>query len=102
MVDYPSIRDVAVKQSFPVTATLFSATKPGDILATINYLSTVDFEFGAVARLEDFLSSTGIARPMLVTDQGIVAAGLVDRIRAHLPKRDPLAVFDKTPSNPTE
>ena len=39
---------------------------------------------------------------MLVTDQGIVAAGLADRVRAHLPKRDPLAVFDKTPSNPTE
>ena len=39
---------------------------------------------------------------MPVANQGIVAAGLVDRIRAHLPKRDPLAVFDKTPTNPTE
>jgi len=39
---------------------------------------------------------------MLVTDRGIVAAGLVDQICRKLPKKSLAAVFDQTPSNPTE
>lgn len=62
-------------------------------MATINYLSAIDFEFGAAARLEDILSSVGIARSMPVANQGIVAAGLVDRVRAQLPKRDPVLQY---------
>jgi choline dehydrogenase len=52
---------------------------------------------GAVASLEGELGSLGIARPMLVTDPGVVAAGLVDRVLAHL---DDVVVFDEVRPNP--
>ena len=52
---------------------------------------------GAVARLEGELGSLGITRPMLVTDPGVVAAGLVDRVLAHL---DNVVVFDGVRPNP--
>lgn len=71
-------------------------------MSFINYLTKIEFEFGAVARLQAVLSDLGISRPLLVTDPGIVAAGIVDQIRARLPKHHPIAVFDQTTSNPTE
>ncbi len=52
---------------------------------------------GAVARLGGELGSLGITRPMLVTDPGVVAAGLVDRVLAHL---DNVVVFDGVRPNP--
>jgi 4-hydroxybutyrate dehydrogenase len=71
-------------------------------MSIINYMSTVDFDFAAVAGLETTLSDLGIARPMLVTDPGIVDAGIVDQTQAHLSKCTLAAIFDQTPSNPTE
>ena len=52
---------------------------------------------GAVARLGGELGSLGITRPMLVTDPGVVAAGLVDRVLAHL---DNVVAFDGVRPNP--
>ena len=37
-----------------------------------------------------------------MTDQGVRAAGLVDRVTAHFGGSIPFSVFDRTPSNPTE
>jgi alcohol dehydrogenase class IV len=47
------------------------------------------------------LERAGIRKPLLVTDVGVRAAGLLDRALAVLGER-PYAVFDGTPSNPTE
>jgi 4-hydroxybutyrate dehydrogenase len=44
----------------------------------------------------------GIGRPLVVTDPGVRAAGLVDRVTAQLDGSIPFTVFDRTPSNPTE
>jgi 4-hydroxybutyrate dehydrogenase len=43
----------------------------------------------------------GITRPLIVTDQGVAAAGLLSRLTEALPGID-AAVFDGTPPNPTE
>jgi choline dehydrogenase len=52
---------------------------------------------GAVASLGDVLESLGVTRPLLVTDPGVVAAGLLDRLLEHV--RDPV-VFDQVRPNP--
>ena len=69
-------------------------------MTTISYLTWIEFEFGAAARLGELARSLGTLRPMIVTDRGVVAAGLVEPIVAALGGRPP--VFDETPANPTE
>jgi len=70
-------------------------------MALINYITQVQLDFGALALLPQELERAGITRPMLVTDAGVRAAGLLDRTVAALAGRAH-AVFDATPSNPTE
>ena len=43
----------------------------------------------------------GITRPLIVTDAGVKAAGILQKALDNLPGM-PVAVFDQTPSNPTE
>ncbi len=52
---------------------------------------------GAVSSLASETGALGIGRPMLVTDPGVVAAGLVDRV---LPQLDDAVVFDEVRPNP--
>jgi choline dehydrogenase len=52
---------------------------------------------GAVSRLAEELAALGVSRPMLVTDPGVAAAGLVDRV---LPQLDGAVVFDDVRPNP--
>jgi choline dehydrogenase len=52
---------------------------------------------GAVSSLAGEISALGITRPMLVTDPGVSAAGLVDRV---LPLLDDAVVFDEVRPNP--
>nr|WP_150286691.1 iron-containing alcohol dehydrogenase [Rhabdaerophilum calidifontis] len=68
----------------------------------ITYLTTIRFEFGAVAGLPEDLAALGIVNPLLVTDRGVVAAGIAARIAALMPKGAATPVFDDVPSNPTE
>jgi alcohol dehydrogenase class IV len=68
-------------------------------MATITYLTRIEFDHGAVATLPDLLRGLGIHAPLLVTDRGVIGAGLLDRVRAGL---GDAAVFADTPSNPTE
>ena len=70
-------------------------------MALIKYITDVQFDFGAVKLLADECMKAGIKRPLLVTDKGVVAAGVADRALAAI-KGMPLAVFDDTPGNPTE
>jgi 4-hydroxybutyrate dehydrogenase len=68
----------------------------------MTYLNRVQFARGALACLAEELALAGIARPLLVTDKGVIAAGLLDRLRAALPGGMAVAVFDAVPPNPTE
>lgn len=70
-------------------------------MATINYLTTVQFEFGAIRLVKQECERLGISRPLIVTDKGIVAAGLLAQLTQQLSGID-AAVFDETPPNPTE
>ena len=70
-------------------------------MALINYITQVQLDFGALALLPQELERARITRPLVVTDAGVRAAGLLARTLAALGGR-PHAVFDATPSNPTE
>jgi alcohol dehydrogenase class IV len=70
-------------------------------LALINYITQIQIDFGAVQLLAQECERIGIRRPLVVTDAGVRAAGVLDRVTAHLGGRD-FVVFDGTPSNPTE
>ncbi len=71
-------------------------------MAVINYLTTVQFDHGAIRLVGAECARLGIRRPLIVTDPGIRASGLLDRLRDNLPAELGFAVFDQTPANPTE
>ncbi len=71
-------------------------------MATITYLTKIQFDFGAVSLLGEELAGLGVQRPLLVTDPGIVAYGLLKEVRDLLPAGLAVTVFDQTPENPTE
>ncbi len=71
-------------------------------MATLNYLNTTHIDFGARNMLADTLKQLGITRPMIVTDKGIVAAGILDKAREAMGNAFSPEVFDGTPENPTE
>lgn len=68
-------------------------------MSAINYLTRIEFGEGEIARLPEFLAQLGVKRPLLATDRGLVATGLVDRVKALLAEA---VVFADTPANPTE
>jgi 4-hydroxybutyrate dehydrogenase len=70
-------------------------------MAFINYVTQIQFEYGAVRLLAAECERVGIQRPLIVTDAGVRAAGVLQKALDALPGL-PLTVFDQTPSNPTE
>ena len=70
-------------------------------MARILYLTQIDLDFGAIDGLAEECRRTGMAKPLVVTDAGVRAAGVLDLALAALGAL-PHAVFDQTPSNPTE
>jgi alcohol dehydrogenase class IV len=70
-------------------------------MALIQYITQVQLDFGALGLLGQELDRTSIKKPLLVTDAGVRAAGLLDRALVAIGAR-PHAIFDATPSNPTE
>jgi 4-hydroxybutyrate dehydrogenase len=70
-------------------------------MTQINYITQVQIDFGVLALLPQECARAGIRKPLLVTDAGVRAAGLLDRAVAALDGL-PHAVFDATPSNPNE
>jgi hypothetical protein len=70
-------------------------------MAHIQYLTQIHLDPGVVQRLRAECERVGIAKPLVVSDAGVRAAGVLDRALAALGGL-PHAVFDGTPSNPTE
>ena len=70
-------------------------------MASIFYITQVHIEFGALQRLTEECQRIGIKRPLIVTDAGIKAAGLLQQALDAM-KGMNVTVFDATPSNPTE
>ena len=70
-------------------------------MAFINYVTQIQIDFGAIQLLEQECARVGIERPLIVTDAGVKAAGVLQKALEALPGMK-LAIFDQTPSNPTE
>jgi len=70
-------------------------------MAFIYYVTHIHFEFGAVQMLKAECQRIGITRPLVVTDAGVKAAGVLQKALDQLGDLT-VAVFDQTPSNPTE
>ena len=67
----------------------------------IYYVTQVQFDFGAIRLLKQECERIGISRPLIVTDAGVKAAGVLQKALDALAGMT-VAVFDQTPSNPTE
>ncbi|MBM3362248.1 MAG: iron-containing alcohol dehydrogenase [Betaproteobacteria bacterium] len=70
-------------------------------MALIQYITQIQLDFGALRLLKDECQRLGISRPLIVTDAGVKAAGLLQKTLDALGQAQ-AAVFDQTPSNPTE
>ncbi|KQU83826.1 4-hydroxybutyrate dehydrogenase [Variovorax sp. Root318D1] len=70
-------------------------------MALIQYLTQIQFEFGAIKLLSSECARIGITRPLIVTDAGVRAAGVLQKALDAVADLE-VAVFDQTPSNPTE
>jgi hypothetical protein len=70
-------------------------------MSTINYLTQIHIEFGALEKLGTECERIGIKHPLIVTDQGIKHAGIL-KLALHELKDQQVTIFDETPSNPTE
>ncbi|MBB4844268.1 alcohol dehydrogenase class IV [Paucibacter oligotrophus] len=70
-------------------------------MAMIQYLTQIHLDFGASALLPQECLRLGMLRPLIISDAGVRAAGVLDQAMAGwLTPRPP--VFDATPANPTE
>ncbi|CAN1539419.1 EutG Alcohol dehydrogenase, class IV [Burkholderiaceae bacterium] len=70
-------------------------------MATIQYLTRIEFDYGAIKTLPNLLSSIGISKPLLVTDPFLSKTAIVGDIQELLSQFNPI-LFAKTPQNPTE
>src|SRR5215207_3683662 len=71
-------------------------------MALISYLTTIRFSCGVLSEIPEDLDALSIRRPLIVTDKGVIAAGLVERLFTVMPTGMPRLIFDEVPSNPTE
>ena len=70
-------------------------------MATIQYLTRIEFDYGAIKTLASLLSSLSISKPLLVTDPFLSKTPIVSDIEQLLSQFNPI-LFAKTPQNPTE
>ena len=71
-------------------------------MALINYITQIQFEFGAIGLIKQECERLGIRRPLIVTDSGVKAAGIIDTFLDALGHAGTVAVYDGTPPNPNE
>ena len=70
-------------------------------MSLICYVTQIQFDFGAIKLLKQECERVGITRPLVVTDAGVKAAGVLQKALDVLTGLQ-VTVFDQTPSNPTE
>jgi hypothetical protein len=72
-----------------------------ETMPLIQYLSRIPFDFGAIAGLADEIHRLGMKRPLLITDQGVAQAGLLQRALDAARPIKPV-IYDRTTENPNE
>ena len=70
-------------------------------MAFIQYITQIHLDPGVISMLRAECERVGMRRPLVVTDAGVRAAGVLAQALDALGEL-PHAVFDQTPSNPTE
>ncbi|WP_025138441.1 iron-containing alcohol dehydrogenase [Achromobacter sp. DH1f] len=70
-------------------------------MSLIAYVTQIQFGPGALSTLREECARVGIRRPLIVTDRGVRASGIVDKVLAALGQPD-APVYDGTPPNPNE
>jgi len=70
-------------------------------MARFQYLTQIEIDAGAVRLLAQECRRAGMQKPLIVSDAGVKAAGVLNQALAALGDL-PHAVFDQTPGNPTE
>src|SRR5689334_3387867 len=70
-------------------------------MAYIYYLTHIHLGYDALAQLPAECERSGIRRPLVVTDRGVMAACVAQQAIDAL-KLSGVRIFDDTPSNPTE
>lgn len=71
-------------------------------MAVIQFLTKTHFDYGAILQIPAELDLLKVARPLIATDEGIKATGILQKILDILPDKITPTVFTETPSNPTE
>lgn len=69
-------------------------------VSTINYLTNISFGLGAAETLAGILRELGVSNPLVISDRGVLAAGLLQRPAFAFLSAAP--TFLDVPSNPTE
>jgi alcohol dehydrogenase len=64
--------------------------------------TSIVFGPGCLGRLGELLGGMGAARPLVVTDPGVVKAGLLDKLAEALPRGTWFRVFDGVEANPKD
>jgi alcohol dehydrogenase class IV len=71
-------------------------------MALTNYVTQIQFEFGAIGLLKQQRERVGIRRPLIVMDRGMKAADIIDTVLDAFGPAGTIAVYDGTPPNPNE
>jgi len=71
-------------------------------VATLTFMTHTIFDHGASEQLAKVLGQHGIRRPLLCTDPGLVALGMVAELVGRLGNDYTTTIFDQTPANPTQ
>jgi 4-hydroxybutyrate dehydrogenase len=72
------------------------------MITEFSFPTRIVFGEGALKEVPNHLARLGVKKPLVVTDQGVVATGLLGRLTAVLDaERVPHAVFDAVEPNPT-
>ena len=69
------------------------------VSGTISYLTRIEFGEGRIAELPALLRQIGVTKPLIATDRGLMATGMIDEVTSGRPA---CAIYDGTPANPTE
>ena len=78
-----------------------SAASPAVPMNPLIQYPRVQFDFGAIRALPVELEHLGVKRPLFVTDAGVTAAGVFQKVRDAMPRGADLVVYGEIPENPT-
>ncbi len=71
-------------------------------MSVLQFMTKVHFGHGLRSALPAEMEALNVRRPLIVTDRGVIAAGVLAQATESLGRDAARAIFDATPPNPTE